>query len=148
MGIKPTEQYPKDKLSEIEKALAAIANKNASEKELNDKYNAAVAKADLALKAKTYDAAKSGYAEALGFKPTEAYPKTKLAEIEKALADASAKDAADKDRLAKEKELNEKYATSIAKGDKALGEKAYDAAKSAYNEALVLKATEKYPKEN
>ena len=114
---------------------------------MNDKYNAAIAKADAALKIKTYDAAKAGYNEALGFKPAEAYPKTKLAEIEKALADAAAKGAADKDRLAKEKELNEKYAAAIAKGDKALAEKTYDAAKTAYNEALVLKAAEKYPKD-
>jgi hypothetical protein len=143
LGLKPAEQYPKDKIAEIDALIA----KDMGAKELDEKYKAAVAKADAALKAKTYDAAKTGYNEALGFKPAEAYPKTKLAEIDKLLADAAAKDANEKDRLAKEKELAEKYAAAIAKADAALGTKDYANAKSAYTEALGFKPAEKYPKD-
>ena len=50
---------------------------------MNEKYTAAITKADKAFTAKDYVAAKAGYTEASGFKPTEAYPKTKLAELEK-----------------------------------------------------------------
>ncbi|MCW3072836.1 MAG: hypothetical protein JWO44_2726 [Bacteroidetes bacterium] len=143
LAIKSSEQYPKDKLAEIDGLLA----KDAASKELNDKYNAAVAKADKALAAKTYEEAKAGYNEALGVKPAEAYPKTKLAEIDKILADIAAKDAAEKDKLAKAKELEEKYKAAIAKADGAFGSKDYTAAKGAYNEALALKAAEQYPKD-
>jgi hypothetical protein len=153
LGLKPAEQYPKDKIGEIDKILADLAAKNAAEKdklakekELNDKYNAAIAKADKALAAKTYDAAKSGYNEALGLKPIEQYPKDKLASIDKILADLASKDAAEKERQAKEKELNDKYNAAIAKGDKALAAKTYEEAKAGYNEALGLKAAEAYPK--
>jgi len=143
LAIKSSEQYPKDKLSEIDALLA----KDASAKELNDKYNAAIAKADAAFKSKSYDDAKSGYNEALGFKAAETYPKTKLAEIDKLLADLAAKDKAEQDKLAKAKELEEKYKAAIAKADAAFGTKDYAGSKSAYNEALVLKSAEKYPKD-
>jgi len=147
LALKATEKYPKDKIAEIDKALADVAAKEKAEKELNEKYAAAIAKADKALTAKDYVNAKAGYTEAIGFKPSEAYPKTKIAEIEKAIADAAAKDAAEKAKLAKEKELNDKYTAAIAKGDKALATKDYVNAKAGYNEALTLKATEQYPKD-
>ena len=143
LTIKSAEQYPKDKLSEIDVLLA----KDAASKELNEKYTAALTKADASFKTKNYDVAKTAYNEALGFKPAEAYPKAQLAAIDKAIADASAKDAAEQARLAKEKELAEKYTAALAKGDAALGSKDYAAAKTAYNEALTLKGTEKYPKD-
>lgn len=147
IAIKANEKYPKEKIAEIDKLLAELANKEKSEKELNDKYNAAVAKGDKALAAKDYTNAKAGYNEALTFKSAEAYPKTKIAEIDKLLADLAAKNAADKDKLAKEKELNDKYNAAIAKADKALAAKTYDLAKAGFNEALGLKAAEQYPKD-
>jgi hypothetical protein len=143
LGLKAEEQYPKDKIAEIDAMIA----KEMGAKELDDKYKAAVAKGDAAFKTKTWEDAKAGYNEALGFKPAEAYPKTQLAAIDKAIADAAAKDAAEAARLAKEKELTEKYAAAIAKGDAAFGTKDYDGAKAAYNEAIALKAAEKYPKD-
>jgi len=146
-ALKSAEQYPKDKIDEINKILAEIAAKNASAKELDEKYKTAVAKGDKALMAKSYEDAKAAYNEALEVKPSEAYPKTKLAEIDKAIADAAAKDAAEKARLAKEKELNEKYEAAIKKGDSDLAAKSYEAAKTAYTEASTLKPTEKYPKD-
>jgi hypothetical protein len=141
LSYKSTEQYPKDKLAEIEGLLA----KETGAKELDAKYNSIISKADKALSGKDYADAKSGYNEALAMKPAEVYPKTKLAEIEKALADA-AKTSADKDRLAKEKELNDKYQAIISKADKAMGNKDYEGAKGSYTEALGVKPVEQYPK--
>ncbi|MGQ0827197.1 MAG: hypothetical protein ACT4ON_02255 [Bacteroidota bacterium] len=147
LGFKPAEAYPKTKIAEIDKLLGDLAAKDKANKELNDKYTAAIAKADAALKSKTYDAAKAGYNEALGLKAAEQYPKDKIAEIDKILAELAEKDKAEKDKLAKEKELNDKYNAAIAKGDKALAAKTYDAAKAGYNEALGFKPAEKYPKD-
>ena len=132
LGLKPNEKYPKDKLAEVDKLLAA----EMGAKELTEKYNAAIAKADAALAAKDYTAAKGSYNDALGFKPAEAYPKDKLAEINKILADQAA-----------EKDRNEKYAASIAKGDKLLADKKYTDAKAAYTDAATLKPNEQYPKD-
>jgi hypothetical protein len=147
LALKPSEKYPKEKIAEIDKLIAELANKEKAEKELNAKYTAAIAKGDNALATKDYPGAKAGYNEALALKSAEAYPKTKLAEIDKLLADLAAKDAAEKDKLAKEKELNDKYNAAVAKADKALAAKTYDAAKTGYNEALGLKPAEQYPKD-
>ena len=147
LGIKPTEKYPKDKLAEIDKAIADAAAKDNADKAVAAKYAAAIAKADKALAAKDYTNAKAGYNEALGLKPAEQYPKDKLTEIDKALADAAAKDAADKDKLAKAAELDAKYKAALAKGDAALAKKDYTNAKAGYNEALGLKSSEQYPKD-
>jgi Trp operon repressor len=130
-GLKPAEEYPKNKLTEIDGLIA----KDAQQKEINEKYNAAIKKADQALTAKNYDEAKAGYNEALTIKSEEAYPKNKLKEID----DLLAKDA-------KTKELNEKYNAAIAKGDASFAKQEYDAAKTAYNEAIALKSAEVYPK--
>jgi len=146
-GLKPAEKYPKDKLAEIDKALADAALKAAKDKELNDKYNAAIAKGDQTLGTKDYPAAKAAYNEALGLKPAEKYPKDKLAEIDKAIADAAAKDAADKAKAAKDKELNDKYVVAIGNADKNMTAKDYASAKALYTEASGYKPAEKYPKD-
>lgn len=132
LGIKPNEKYPQDKIIEIDGLLAALAK----DKELNDKYNAAIAKGDKALGAKDYPSAKAGYNEALTLKPTEQYPKDKLAEIDRALAD-----------LAKAKELDGLYAAAIAKADKFFAAKDYPNARLGYTEASGIKASEQYPKD-
>lgn len=136
LGLKPNEQYPKDKLAELDKLIAA----EKSAKELIDRYNAAIAKAEAALGAKEYQNAKIEFNSALSLKPNEQYPKTKLAEIDKLLADIAAKEKA-------EKELTEKYNSVIAKADKLFNSKTYNEAKAAYKEALGLKPTEQYSKD-
>ncbi|MBW6482603.1 MAG: hypothetical protein K0B10_06040 [Vicingaceae bacterium] len=140
LGVKPAEQYPKNKLKEIEGALADLAKKEAEEKALNEKYQALIVVADKALGAKSYQEAKTKYNEALVVKPAEQYPKDKLKEIEGALADLAKKEA-------EEKALNEKYQNLITAADKALLAKTYEDAKGKYNEALSLKSEEKYPKD-
>ncbi len=152
LGIKPTEAYPKNQLAAIEKAVADekanmdAAAKAKAEAELNAKYAAAIKKGDDAFAAKTWSTARTGYNEALGIKPAEAYPKNQLAAIEKAIADEKANlDAAGKAKA--EAELNAKYAAAIKKGDDGFAAKTWQGAKSAYNEALGYKPTEKYPKD-
>lgn len=152
-GLQPAESYPKDKIAEIDKLLAEIANKDAAdkdkaakEKELNARYQAAIAKADKAFSSKDYPGARSSYNEAISIKSTEQYPKDKLAEIDKLIGALASKEAAEKDRLAKEAELNAKYTAAIAAGDKAMGGKDYAGARTSYTQALTFKANEKYPK--
>jgi hypothetical protein len=137
-GLKPAEQYPKDQLAAIEKAMAAdadAAKKAAAEKALQNKYDSLVRIGDNAFKAQSYPAAKAAYNSALQVKADQQYPKNQLAAIDKAIADAAGKAATQK-----------KYDSLIAIGDNAFKSKSYSAAKDAYNGAIRVKGDEQYPK--
>ncbi|MFH1003877.1 MAG: hypothetical protein V1781_00010 [Bacteroidota bacterium] len=135
-GIKPAEQYPKTKLSEIENLLAGASK----QKSADEKYKAAITKADGSFNSKDYASAKISYTEASGIKPTEQYPKTKVLEIEKIFSDIASKQSAIQKK-------NDKYDAAIILGDFSLKENNIANAKLAYNEALTYKPNEKYPKD-
>ncbi len=126
LSLKPNEAYPKQRISEIDKIIAQqLADK------ANDGYNKFIALADAAFNKEDYTSAKSNYQQALGFKADEAYPKQRIAEI---------------DRLLAEKAANQtKYNAVLAKADKLYGESKWEEAKAAYNEALAIFPTEAYP---
>ncbi len=130
-SIKPAENYPKDKIAEIEKILADLA----ALKSLDENYKATIARADQLLATKTWENAKAEYGKAVELKPAEQYPKTKIGEIDAALA-----------AIAKQKALDEEYAATIANADKLLSERSYDQAKTEYGKAGALKPGEQYPK--
>jgi hypothetical protein len=134
------------KLSDGPKAAAKEAA------ELNAKYAEAISSGDKALAAANYALAKEAYNQGLGLKSSEQYPKTKLAEIDKLIADAAAKakaekdkaatDAAEKDRLAKEKALaDEKAAKEKADKEKAVADAA--AKEKAEKDKAAAEAAEK-----
>ena len=132
LAIKPNEQYPKDKISEIEKTLADLAKSKA----LDDQYTASILKADKLFTEKSYDLAKTEYTNSLKLKPEEKYPKDKLTDIDKILSDALA-----------QKAIDEKYRQIIAKADNLLSLKSYDPAKTEYTNAQAVKPSEQYPKD-
>ncbi|MEO6882790.1 MAG: hypothetical protein ABI199_02065, partial [Bacteroidia bacterium] len=149
-SLKPNEQYPKDKLAEIDKDIAdANAAKSSAEKQkaLDAQYQTLIASADKSLAGKDYDNAKTNYTQASSLKPNEQYPKDKLAEIDKTIAAEQATNAEKSAEAAKEKELNDQYAAAIRSADELLGNKEYDNAKKGYNNALMLKPAEQYPKD-
>ena len=123
--VKPEESYPKDKLAEIEKSLAAAA-------ELEKAYNDALAVADDAMNASELEKAKTSYKKASELKPEENYPKEQIQKIDS--------------QLAANQELEANYAAAIKEGDDAFASKNYEAAKTAYTNATGLKAAEEYPK--
>lgn len=153
LAIKPAEIYPKNQLAAIDKAIAdEKANMNAAAKakaeaELNEKYLAAVKKGDDNFAKKDWVNSKAGYNEALGIKPTEKYPKDQLAAIDKAIADEAAAKAKAAAEGKSKAELEAKYLAAVKKGDDAFGKKDWLNAKAAYNEALVYKSGEQYPKD-
>ncbi len=124
--LKPSEEYPKNKIKEIEDFLA---KNSASEK----KYKDAIAQADNDFKASNYEAAKSKYEEAAVVKPAEAYPKTKIEEIKGILAEGAKKE--------------QEYLAAIASADKAFTEKNYSVSKVSFEKATALKPNEKYPQD-
>lgn len=125
-GLKPNEAYPKDRIKEIEDLIA-------NQKKLDENYAAAIAEADNLLTAKDYEKSKSKYEEASGLKPDEKYPKDKIAEIDKIIAD----------QLKADQEYNE----AIAEADKLFEEKNYENAITSYQKAATAKPEESYPTE-
>ncbi len=143
-GLKDQEAYPKQKIKECDAFIADLAAKAEADKkikELNDKFNAAVAAGDAAFKAAKYEDAKGKFTEAAGLKPDEKYPPQQLAAIAAKLDELAKKAEADK----KAKELDDQYNAAVKAGDAAFNAATYDAAKAKYNEALGLKPNEKYP---
>jgi len=147
LGIKSSEQYPKDKLSEIDGILAELAKKEAEEKAKEAKYQGYIVAADKLLGSKDYEGAKGKYNEALGIKSSEQYPKDKLKEIEGLLAEIARKKAEEEAAKLAGAEREAKYEKTIAQADAALGSKKYEEAKGKYNEALGIKSSEQYPKD-
>ncbi len=146
LGLKAEEKYPKDQLAAIDKKLDELAKQaeaDRKKKELDDAYNAAIAKADGAFRGKKWDEAKAGYNEALGLKSGEKYPKDQLAAIDKAIAD----EAKLAEEARKKKELDDAYNAAIAAADASFQSKSWEPARTSYNEALKLKTGERYPKD-
>ncbi len=131
-NIKPTEQYPKDKLKEVETKLLAEAN----QKQINENYKTAIAEADAQLKSKNYSGAKTNYTKANGLKPTEQYPKDKLKEVEGLLL-----------TVAQNAKKEEQYKSLIAEADKLFSANKLEESKTKYNGALAIKSAEQYPKD-
>lgn len=145
-GLKPEEKYPKDQLALVATKKAEAAKKAEDDKkakELEEKYKAAIAAADVAFKTSKWDDATTKYTEASGLKPEEKYPKDQLAAILLKKDEAAKK--AEEERLAKE--LQEKYQAAITAADASFKSADYDAAEAKYNEASGLKPAEKYPKD-
>src|SRR5581483_9079322 len=135
LGVKPDQQYPKDQLALIDKAMADAAKKAATQA----RYDSLVKAGDMAFNKKQWDNAKADYNGALSIKPTEQYPKDQLAAIDKAIA-------ADAD-AAKKAAIQAKYDSLVKIGDKSFRLKNWPDAKAAYNGALQVKSGEQYPKD-
>ena len=122
----PDEQYPKDRLKEIEKLMAA---KDYKEKA----YTFSIKMGDSLLAKQLYTDALTYYKQALDLKPTEIYPNNKILEIYKFTSDTKTKE--------------ELYSRTLAEADRKFNAKDYDRAIDMYKSALTIKPDEKYPNE-
>ncbi|MCF8456645.1 MAG: hypothetical protein K9H62_11995, partial [Bacteroidales bacterium] len=138
--IKPVEDYPKEQISKIEQILADLAKAEAEAKARDEAYNKTIATADKSFAKEEFTGAKTSYQEASGLKPEKSYPKEQIAKIDQILAERAQKEA----ELAA---LNKNYDDLIAKADADFSGKSYETSKSNYQQALVLKPAEKYPKD-
>ena len=133
LAIFPKEQYPQTRINEIENQLLSLKNIEEQKKAREKAYNDAILQGDKNLSEKKYQEAKNIYSQALSLKPDEIYPKGKIAEIDKIIAEQKAMDA--------------KYNALLATADKSFINKKYKEAKLTYNKALQIKTTEVYPKQ-
>ena len=125
LSIKPAEQYPQDKISEVKTAMAA-------QQKTNEAYAAAIKTADESFTARNYDAALTTYGEALKLKSSEKYPADQVARINKLLGDMHSAD--------------ENYSNAIAEADINFNSQRYTEASVSYKKALLVKPAEAYPK--
>jgi tetratricopeptide (TPR) repeat protein len=132
LTIRPDDNYPKERLIEIENQLAAIA----AQEKLESEYLMLIAEADGLFAAKQFDQAKGKYTEAQEMKPEEAYPGQRMAEIQLLLVNAAA-----------QKELDEKYSEQMLLASRLFGEDKLAEAKVAFQVAMELKTYEPLPKQ-
>lgn len=131
-GVKPSETYPNDQITQAEK-LKTDANAAAAAAEVQAKYDGIVKTADELFKAKKWDEAIAKYNEASGVKPDEAYPKDKIAEAEKSKSDAAAA------------EVQAEYDGIVKAADELFKAESWDEAIVKYREAAGVKSDETYP---
>ena len=130
--MKPGEQYPKDKINEIEVILKEIERL----RRIDESYAAAFDAGNNYFAERKYDEARAQYQRALEIKPEEKTPADKISEIEAILAELERQQAA-----------MDAYQTEIANADKLLAGKDYQAAIASYRKALEIKPDETYPEE-
>jgi hypothetical protein len=127
INLKATEQYPKDRLEVVKKAMA----EKAEQERINQAYSDAIRQADQLLAGKSYRDSRNKYQEAGQYKPAETYPKQQIQKLDQLIAEEekAKKDAAD-------------YAHAMAKADSLFKLDDLLAAKQSYQAASNI-----YPKE-
>ncbi|WP_340112293.1 hypothetical protein, partial [Maribellus mangrovi] len=129
--IFPNEQFPKDRIAEINDLLGLIMAAEELDKAMLERFNKLVAQADLQFSQTKYSDAKQSYDRALSIKPYDEYVNGQLDKI----AD-----------LQKQQMQEEEYQNLIANGDKALKELLYNEAIGQFEKALAIKPNAQYPK--
>lgn len=125
--LKPNEVYPQIKITEIDSILIQIeANQTADEN-----YLKTIKDGDILFEQKLYTAAQNSYKKALNYKPDEAYPENKLAEIQQIF------------QVQKE-ELNKAYNLAVSNAQNDIANGQLQSAKKFLTEALSLKPEETY----
>ena len=145
LTMKPREQYPKDKIAEINSILLEMTRND-------QKYQQTIARADGLFKKENYEEAKPVYAEAGTLKPEETYPKAMIDKIDSLLREQTQllakQQAAEKARLATiQAEKDSLYNAAISKADGLFDSKDYENSRTEYRSALNIKPDETYPQQ-
>ncbi|RLD35128.1 MAG: hypothetical protein DRI83_07160, partial [Bacteroidetes bacterium] len=125
----PAEQYPKDKITEINNMLAKL-------KADQDTYTLTLKTADQLFTDKQYAAALLEYRKAADIFREESYPREKIEEIDQLLGDQQ-----------KLLQLEANYNEAIANAETQLSGQNYPEARAAFELALTFKPAEAYPGE-
>jgi tetratricopeptide (TPR) repeat protein len=130
----PDSDYPKKQILKIDEVLA----QQEAELKLKQDYNQAVTEAENLFKNKELAKAKEAYSKAYNLIPSEPVPPKRISEINDLLAEQARQEA-------ETKATYEAYQNAIQRADKLFSSKDYNSARLTYNEALLIKADEKYP---
>ncbi|MDB4581536.1 hypothetical protein N9164_00150 [Draconibacterium sp.] len=129
--ILPDEQFPKDRIAEINDLLGLIMAASELDKALNERFTKLVKEADLLFEQKKYSEARNVYHRALSIQPNDTYA---LGQVEKIA------------ELLNQQQIDAQYNEILAKADNSFKQVLYNEAKTSYEAALVIKPDESYPK--
>jgi hypothetical protein len=129
--IFPNEQYPKDRIAEINDLIAVLGLEAELERQQTEKYNQFIRQADQQFTARDFAPSKDNYTQALYIRPDDTHANARIAEIERILADMQSQ---------------ERYGDILAVADNAFKEKLWDESRKRYQEALEIKPAEGYPR--
>ena len=129
--IFPNEQFPKDRIAEINDLLGLMMVAAELDKALADRFAVLIKEADLLFNQKNYSDARNSYNRALSIKPTDNYANQQI----KLINDLLQKQLAD-----------EQYNIVIAQADNSFKQLLYNEAAKSFQEALNIKPNEAYPK--
>jgi tetratricopeptide (TPR) repeat protein len=127
----PDKAYPNDRVAELQDLVKALEITAKQKADLEQKYQAAISKANGFFDQKTYNSARPSYEEALQFKPGDVFANGRINEIDQLLA---------------LQEKQKQYNDLIAKADNNYKSKNFDQALSLYNQALQVVADDQYSK--
>ncbi|MEN8118128.1 MAG: hypothetical protein ABFS16_14180, partial [Bacteroidota bacterium] len=157
--IKPNENYPKDKIIEIDQLI--------QQQMLDDRYRTIIVAADGFFRTQNYLQAKTEYEKALAVKSDEQYPKSQISKIDdilyreqqRILAEQTAavdlekrrEDIAkmqaelDEQKILEESGLSSLYDAFIEKADAYFNDQQYNVSRAWYYKATDVKPEEPYP---
>ncbi|HPJ77651.1 MAG TPA: hypothetical protein PK489_02550, partial [Prolixibacteraceae bacterium] len=150
--IFPTEQYPKDRIAEINDLIAILGLQAELDKQNAEKYNGFIREADRQFGLKSWPGARENYLQALFVKPGDSYATGRLTEIEQAVA-LEEKALQDEENARREAErqaqmladLEKQYGEALSLADQAFTRQEYPQAITGYRNALRIKPGESYP---
>jgi hypothetical protein len=131
LQVKPDENFPQQRLGEVNRILSERELVRQEQEKLNQDYRNAVLMADQQFNAEDFRNAIAGYEMALGIKSGEPYPKERIAEAE---------------RLLQQLERDERYDSIILAADGYFQSESWSEARTEYENALQVKPNENYPK--
>ena len=127
----PKEQYPKDRIAEINDLLGIIMLEGEMDKALEDRFNLLIQNADLLFTNKKYFDARNSYNRALSINQTNVHAQQRVDQINEIL---------------KKQQIEQLYAEVITRGENAYNEMLYDEALKNFNEALQLIPNDEFAK--
>lgn len=129
LTIQPGESWPRQKLNEAVKAIEDEERLLNEKRARDNAYNIAIANADKYLKAKDYYQARDEYMRASSLKPEEAFPKSKITEVESLIAQREKE-------IADAKARADGYTAAMNDANAAFAAKNYANARESYSQAL------------
>jgi tetratricopeptide (TPR) repeat protein len=140
LSFKPDDPAAKNKIGETDLLLKQEQDKLSAEQARKKQYDEAIARAEKLLAENDYSNSKLAFGEASRVMPNESYPKQKISEIDRILADQQK-------ALADAKAKEDAYNAAVSSGNNAYGQKKYPEAKGFYIQALKIKPDDAYAKD-
>ncbi|MGN6211315.1 hypothetical protein [Parafilimonas sp.] len=130
LALKPDDIYLNTQVQVIQKNIATAKIEEENRRK-DSSFQSYINAGDKTLNDKQYNAARIAYLEALKIKPSDAAALDRLKKLDENIAVDSVKTVQQKKEAL--------YANYVMLGDTAVHKKSYDAAKTAYNQALLIK---------